>query len=408
MADVATVLGQFGLGPTKGDQEAQPQQPQQPQVDPAKAAVDAVLSGVTSPQKAQADTAQPQPPAAQPPATLGAKAEGGGNNAADASPNTAAAPAAEPASPWDAVLDGPKEQTFTEDENKVFKTRFGKDAQAFVAEYASLQEEMKSVKAAASEYESFKKAWESAPIEIRNAFDKAVAGEQWRDYLAKTPSFDWAQGAEKQDKVRLIDHYIPGSLTQEEKEAIAGNDADDSLKARMGSLFSTASKLFEAERQGHLNQISSREAELSKQKAETASSVDASFAYVRERYPALAPELTDDLKADMLSFKAPFDAVMAKDGLRYSPEAAFRLIVAKNLDKVLARVSERARAQGRNEGVIEASQTVPATARVAAAAAPAPPVATGDGDPVMNLVQQVNQKVRQSQGKDPFANKQTP
>lgn len=367
---IASMLKELNILPNAAPA---PVQNAAPAPGPAKAVVDAVLA----------------PPATTAPT---APTANGAVTTAEAPATTTDPAPTETKSIWDAVIDGPSTQAFTEDEDKIFQQRFGKKASDFIAEYNGQQEALKAKTKAAEDYERFRKSWEAAPVEIRNMFDKAIAGEDWRKYLMETPAFAWEKEAKDQDRGKLIDHYLEGVITAEERKTIAEGDADAALLDREAKAFATASRLFQQDRAQHLSQIEAREAGIRKEQQDLEASVEASFAWTRQRYPALAPELTDDLKAEMLSYKAPFDAVMDKDSRNYLPEATFRLIAAKNLDKILARVEERARTQGRNEGVIAASQNIPATARVAGAAAQTPPPEV-PMDSTMSLVQQVNQRV---------------
>lgn len=288
-------------------------------------------------------------------------------------------PAATP-DPLDAYLSGQvtPEASWPTEALGLLKAELGFDTpQAIKQHMLQLGEEATLLKSKAQEADTIKAAIDSFPLELQNAINKQLQGEDGVAYLQNTKQgVSLSKDAKDIDSAKLVDAYFPGKFSAEQREAIKDGTADETLKAAHDRFAELATMEHNNQRTTEQGRVKAQEDARVKQREAVETSRAAAIAHLKNNKTLAAlvgPDIIDKFSKGQLEAEYLYNP----DGT-YRPEALARLATIGIHDKIVERARLGARTEGRNEGILEATSGQPTKAAMPPATRIAAPAATDE------------------------------
>lgn len=278
----------------------------------------------------------------------------------------------------DVLIDGgadDPEVEVTDEVKGFFEKHLGaKDVQKYLRENATTREKITALEQELGEARKALAGFEKLPLRLQNTMAKALANDNWEEYLKGSADFDYTKEGKKQDSRSLVDHYFPGVVSQETWDLIKSGDASEADKKSVSTLTDRAIRIFDTDRVEHVQLIENKQKESQAKQKALADSIDHTFAEARKHHKDLAVYLDGDLRKGMSDYSRIFNLFVGQDGT-YLPDAARKIALVENIDDVLARVRQRMQVDESRKAVQEATGKLPPTARQAGSSPTTPPVA---------------------------------
>lgn len=242
-----------------------------------------------------------------------------------------------------------------------FKGTFGEeDPQAFLQKHNTLQEQLGVATEKAQQADAVLKRIGTMPYELAKAMEAVAQGKPYQDYLKQlgTGATLSKAGKDVADEA-IMDRYYPGKFSAEQREAIKDGSADEALKALWDERVEMGREKHDALRDTERSALTAKQEadkafEAASQKADMAA-----VAYLKQK-PGIAAFASKPIIDKFLSGDLEREVLYNADGTR-KPESLALLLQAMNHEKVVARMREGARVQGKTEAELKAHNKLPGT-----------------------------------------------
>lgn len=240
-----------------------------------------------------------------------------------------------------------------------FKGELGFDSPAAIKQHiATLSEQTEQLKTKAQEAEAIRQRIDEFPLELQNAINRQLQGEDGVAYLQSLrQGVSLSKEAKDIAQEKLVEAYFPGKFTPEQLESI--REGDETLKAAHERFAELAAMEHNAQRTKELGRVEAQQKAYTMQREAREASKAAAVAAFKQN-KSLSALVDNAFVSKFQSGQLETELLYNEDGT-YRPEALARLAMIGLHDKLVERARAGARTEAKNEALLEATARLPQT-----------------------------------------------